>query len=73
MDYARGSYMNGEGKPNVRIDNFIKLLKASSNELDINASYLFNGVKAKIDRMNEIDIISDANIDLMGLLMTNDT
>ena len=65
--------MNGEGKPNVRIDNFIKLLKASSNELDINASYLFNGVKAKIDRMNEIDIISDANIDLMGLLMTNDT
>ena len=71
MDYARGSY--GEGKPNVRIDNFIKLLKASSNELDINASYLFNGVKAKIDRMNEIDIISDANIDLMGLLMTNDT
>ena len=51
--------MNGEGKPNIRIDNFIKLLKASSNKLDINASYLLNGVKTKIDRMNEAHLISD--------------
>ena len=62
------------GTENSRLElkNFTELLKLSSSELVKNSSYEFKDMKVTIDKMNEAHLISDANIDLVGLLMTND-